>query len=243
MTITAEKTVREIALERPQSIRVFERFGIDYCCGGAKPLAEACEKKGTNLDALLRAIEELELKASAGEGNDWTAASLQELINHILNQHHEYVRAEIPRIQKMLGKVEAVHGKNHANIGTANLLFNELVQELSTHMLKEEDVLFPYIVKMERAVAAGNPAPPAFFGSVRNPTAAMVHEHENAGELLEQIRAACDDFVPPTDACTTFRALYQGLKDFERDLHQHVHLENNILFPRALRMEKENLRA
>lgn len=240
MTITAEKTVREIALERPQSIRVFERFGIDYCCGGAKPLQEACEKKGTNVDALLRAIEELERKASAGEGNDWTAASLQELINLILNKHHEYVRAEIPRIQKMLDKVEAVHGKNHPNIATANLRFNELVQELSTHMLKEEDVLFPYIGKMERAVAAGNAAPPAFFGSVRNPTAAMVHEHENAGELLEQIRTACDDFAPPEDACTTFRALYQGLRDFERDLHQHVHLENNILFPRALRMEQEN---
>lgn len=239
-TLTTEKTVREIAVERPQSIRVFEKFGIDYCCGGAKPLQEACMKHGADTDAVLRAIEELELKAGTGDLHDWTTASLEMLINHILATHHEYVRTEIPRLQKILDKVEAVHGKNHPNVRTAAALFNELAQELGTHMLKEEDVLFPYVVKMEKAVAAGRPAPPAFFGSVRNPTASMVHEHEAAGELLEQIRKACDDFAVPPDVCTTFRAMYQGLEDFERDLHKHVHLENNILFPRALRMEKEN---
>ena len=241
--ITTEKTVREIAVERPQSIRVFEKFGIDYCCGGAKPLEEACMKNGANVDAVLKAIEELEIKAGADDLHDWAATSMEALVNHILSKHHEYVRNEIPRLQKILEKVEAVHGKNHPNVVTVNRLFGELAQELASHMLKEEDVLFPYVIKMERAVLAGSSAPPAFFGSVRNPTAAMVQEHEAAGELLGEIRKSCDDFKVPPDVCTTFRAMYQGLEEFERDLHQHIHLENNILFPRALRMEQENVGA
>lgn len=241
MKILIEKTVREIAVERPQSIRVFEKFGIDYCCGGAKPLEEVCTAARVRVDDVLAAIEALELKAGADDLHDWSAASLKSLVDHILNTHHEYVRTEIPRLQQILDKVEAVHGKNHSNVSTVNRLFGELAQELAAHMLKEEDVLFPYVVKMENAVAAGKTAPPAFFGSVRNPTAAMEHEHEVAGDLLREIRKNCDDFEVPADVCTTFRAMYQGLEEFERDLHQHIHLENNILFPRALRMEQENV--
>lgn len=240
MSITAEKTVRDIAVERPQSIRVFEKFGIDYCCGGQKPLQEACLKNGADANAVLKAIEELELRAGADDLHDWTTSSMESLVNHILTTHHEYVRSEIPRMQQILEKVESVHGKNHPEVSVAHRLFGELVEELTSHMMKEEDVLFPYIVRMEKAVASGQPAPPAFFGSVKNPTANMVQEHEAAGELLEQIRKNCDDFKVPEGVCTTFRAMYQGLEDFERDLHKHVHLENNILFPRALAAEKES---
>lgn len=242
MTVaTTEKTVREIAVERPQSIRVFEKFGIDYCCGGAKPLEEVCTKHGTTADAVLQAIAELELTAGADDLHDWTVASLETLVNHIVAKHHEYVRREIPRLQAILDKVEAVHGKNHPEVGVAHRLFDDLAVEMTSHMMKEEEVLFPYIVRMEQAVLGGHTAPPAFFGSVKNPTDNMVQEHEAAGGLLEQIRTACDDFNIPEGVCTTYRAMYQGLEDFERDLHHHVHLENNILFPRALTMEKENL--
>lgn len=240
MSITAEKTVREIAVERPQSIRVFEKFGIDYCCGGSKPLEEACKKNGADADAVMQAIAELELKAGADDLHDWTSSSLESLVNHILATHHEYVRNEIPRLEKILEKVVAVHGKNHPDVAVAHKLFQDLAMELMEHMVKEEEVLFPYLVRMEKAIIAGQVAPPAFFGSVRNPTSNMVAEHEAAAELLEQIRKNCDDFKVPADVCTTFRAMYQGLEEFERDLHQHVHLENNILFPRALQMEKEN---
>jgi regulator of cell morphogenesis and NO signaling len=240
MSTVTEKTVREIAVERPQAIRVFEKFGIDYCCGGAKPLDEVCAKARLNVDDVLAAIEALELKAGVDDLRDWSTASLESLVKHIEVTHHAYVQAEIPRLQKILDKVESVHGQNHPQVGLVNGLFNDLAQELTAHMAKEEEVLFPYVVRMERAVAEGKSAPAAFFGTVRNPTAAMMDEHEAAGGLLKQIRTNCDDFKVPADVCTTFRAMYQGLEDFERDLHQHIHLENNILFPRALRMEEEN---
>ncbi len=240
MSVMTEKTVREIALERPQSIRVFEKFGIDYCCGGAKPLEEVCTQKGVDPGTVLAAIAELELKAGADDLHDWSASTLEKLVNHIVTTHHEYVRQEIPRLQTILEKVEAVHGKNHPQVTTVRGLFLELAQEMIAHMMKEEEVLFPYVIWMEKAVEAGRPAPPAFFGSVRNPTANMVQEHEAAGQLLQDIRKQCDDFRVPEGVCPTYRAMYQGLEDFERDLHQHVHLENNILFPRALQTEKEH---
>lgn len=240
MSILTEKTVSEIAVERPQSIRVFEKFGIDYCCGGAKPLEEVCMKLGVTADSVLDAIAKLELKAGSDDLHDWATSSMETLVNHIINKHHEYVRQEIPRLEKLLEKVEAVHGKNHPQISTVRSLFAELATEMTSHMMKEEEVLFPYVVRMEKSIEEGKPAPPAFFGSVRNPTASMMQEHEAAGQLLQDIRKNCDDFNVPADVCTTFRAMYQGLEDFERDLHQHIHLENNILFPRALRMEKEN---
>jgi len=241
MSTATEKTVREIAVERPQSIRVFERFGIDYCCGGAKPLEEVCAKARVRVDDVLAAIEAMELKAGADDLRDWSASSLETLILHIEQTHHEYVRREVPRLLAILEKVEQVHGANHPEVGEARGYFQELAQELSAHMMKEEEVLFPYVVRMERAVSAGKAAPMAFFGSVRNPIGSMVHEHETAGGLLAEIRRVCQDFKVPEDVCTTYRAMYQGLEEFEQDLHRHVHLENNILFPRTQQMEIEHL--
>lgn len=241
MSTVTEKTVREIAVERPQSIRVFERFGIDYCCGGAKPLEEVCANARVRVDDVLAAIEAMELKAGADDMHDWSASSLENLIQHIETTHHEYVRREVPRLLAILEKVEQVHGANHPEVGEARGYFQELAQELSAHMMKEEEVLFPYVIRMERAVHEGKAAPMAFFGSVRNPIGSMVHEHETAGGLLAEIRRTCKDFKVPDDVCTTYRAMYQGLQEFEQDLHRHVHLENNILFPRVQKMEAENL--
>lgn len=234
---TTEKTVREIAIENPATIRVFETLGIDYCCGGKRSLSDACAHAKVPMDRVL------ELLANAGkhsgpEDNAWDDARLSALTSHIVQTHHEFVRRETPRLEGLLTRVINRHGATHPEVRQIEELFLAIGQELSTHMLKEEQVLFPYIEKMETAVLAGERRAPAFFGSVTGPIANMVADHDDAGALLARIRELSGDFTPPEGACPTYRGLYQGLLDFERDLHHHVHLENNILFPRAIEMER-----
>ena len=238
MQTVNEKTVREIAIENPSSIRVFESLGIDYCCGGEKSLSEACSRTSVDMGRVLRMLEDAAREAQAPQSGEWNERTLASLIAHIVETHHGFVRRETPRIEGLLAKVIAKHGRAHPEIGQIGQLFAAIGQEISTHMLKEEQVLFPYIEKMERAVAGGNPVPPAFFGSVERPIANMVAEHDDAGALLTQIRELSHGFTAPAGACPTFLALCRGLEDFERDLHRHVHLENNILFPRAIGMER-----
>ncbi len=157
---------------------------------------------------------------------------------HIVGEHHGYVRRETPRIAALLIKVVAKHGPAHPEVTEIEPLFVAIGQELSIHMMKEEQVLFPYVERMEQAVLAGETAPAAFFGTVKRPIANMVAEHDDAGALLSRIRALSNEFAAPAGACPTFVALYRALEEFERDLHHHVHLENNILFPRAIEMEQ-----
>ena len=235
----AEKTVREIAIENPASIRVFETLGIDYCCGGKRSLSDACQGAGIDLSGVLDLLER------AGRDSDvqkdgWDETQLGELMNHIVRKHHAFVRQETPRIGNLLLKVVAKHGPSHPEVVQIEQLFTAIAHEMATHMMKEEQVLFPYIERMEQAAANGNPIPPAFFGSVTRPIANMLAEHDDAGALLARIRELSGGFAPPSGACPTFLALYRGLEDFERDLHRHVHLENNILFPRAVAMEQAN---
>ena len=238
MQTTIEKTVREIALENPSSIRVFESLGIDYCCGGKRPLSDACSHARVDLDRVVELLESAKRDLQAPEAGEWREKPLHELIEHIVAKHHGYVRQEGPRIQGMLTKVLAKHGGAHPEIAKINELFTAIVQELSTHMLKEEQVLFPYIHRMEQALQAGMPVPAALFGTVKRPIANMVADHDDAGALLAQIRDLSGGFRIPAGACPTFVGLYSGLEAFERDLHHHVHLENNILFPRAIEMEE-----
>lgn len=240
MQATAEKTVREIALETPSSIRVFESLGIDYCCGGKRSLGDACSHAAVAMTQVLDLLEKAERDSQVREPGDWNARPLHEIIAHIAGTHHAFVRRETPRIESFFAKVVAKHGPLHPEVVQMEPLFIAVGQELSTHMMKEEQMLFPYIQQMEEAVRAGRPVPPAFFGSVRRPIANMVAEHEDAGALLARIRALSNGFTPPEGACPTFVALYRGLEDFERDLHRHVHLENNILFPRAVAMEEQH---
>jgi regulator of cell morphogenesis and NO signaling len=236
-TIT-EKTVREIALENPSSIRVFESLGIDYCCGGKRPLSDACSHANVDFERVMELLEATKIDAQAPDTGGWKTRPLAELIAHIVATHHGYVRQETPRIQGLMTKVLAKHGPTHPEIGQIDELFSAISQELSTHILKEEQVLFPYIEKMEAAVLAGEPVPVAFFGTVKRPIANMVAEHDDAGALLAKIRSLSGGYTAPAGACPTFLGLYQGLQEFERDLHHHVHLENNILFPRAVEMEQ-----
>ncbi len=236
-TIT-EKTVREIAMENPSSVRVFESLGIDYCCGGKRPLSDACSHANVDIDRVLELLATASRDSQVPEVGEWRDKPLGDLIAHIVETHHAFVRRETPRIASLLTKVAAKHGPLHPEINQIEPLFTAIGQELSTHMLKEEQVLFPYVARMEQATLGGNPIPEAFFGSVKRPIANMVAEHDDAGALLSQIRALSLGYTAPSGACPTFLALYRGLEEFERDLHQHIHLENNIQFPRAIEMEQ-----
>jgi regulator of cell morphogenesis and NO signaling len=162
---------------------------------------------------------------------------LADLILHITSTHHAFVREESPRIQALAAKVVGVHGTNHAELLQVQQVFSALAEELRVHLMKEEQMLFPYISRMEESVLAGEPAPPAMFGTVANPVRMMMQEHDGAGEALRSLRAITSNYAIPEDVCISYRTLYQALQDFESDLHQHIHLENNILFPRAVAME------
>lgn len=235
MTTTVQ-TVREIALENPSSIRVFEAFGIDYCCGGRKPLAEACAAGNLAVDEVIAALETAAQTPSA-IGTDWSQASLEELSGHIVQTHHAYVKRELPRLAVLAQKVVNRHGATTAELPVIQAALAKLDEELTQHLAKEEAVLFPYIVLLERARANGAAKPHGCFGTVANPIAMMTQEHDAAGALLAEIRLLSHGFTTPDDACPTYHAFFDGLQDFERDLHQHIHLENNILFPRAINLE------
>jgi len=236
MILNTTKTVRELALEVPNATRVFERLKIDYCCGGGRNIEEACQSVGVRLDELSRLLDEA--GAIREDSRDFARGPLSDLIRHILDTHHVYTREESARIQALLEKVCRKHGENHPHLPGLRELFLRLDADLQPHLLKEEQILFPYILRLEAAADAGTPAPFAPFGTVGNPVRMMVFEHDTAGDLLREIRAAASDFRAPDDACMSFRALYQALEAFEQDLHQHIHLENNVLFPRAVELEK-----
>ena len=233
---TTTQTVREIALEQPSSIRVFESFGIDYCCGGRKPLDEACAASSLDVDAVIAALE-----AAAGSPapstEDWSRESMEALVGHIVATHHAYVKRELPRLAELAQKVVNRHGAVRAELPELKSLLSTLAVELTQHLAKEEAILFPYIVQLERAGSGGNARPDSCFGTVAGPIAMMIQEHDAAGSLLAGIRRLSNNFTTPEGACPTYHAYYDGLREFELDLHQHIHLENNLLFPRAIEAE------
>lgn len=234
---TAETTVREIALENPASIRVFEKFGIDYCCGGRKPLAQACEERALEPSTVLAALEAATEPAEKA-GVAWATASLGALCEHIVTKHHAYVKAEIPRLMQLAQRVVARHGDGHPELREIQERVRTVSEELTMHLAKEETILFPYITNLERNVTECGPPALGCFGTVKNPIRMMMAEHDAAGATLAEIRALSGDYTAPAGACPTYRGFYQTLAEFERDLHQHVHLENNILFPRAITLEE-----
>jgi len=239
MHLNSARTVRELAVEIPNATRIFEKFGIDYCCGGKKPLDEACRAANLPIHDVIQALETAASPASPTY--DQLSGSLAELVDHIVKTHHKFTREEISRLQKLLSKVCSVHGQNHPELITIQSTFQHLAQELTMRLMKEENALFPYIIRMEEAVLQHDPVLPPPFGSVQNPVRMMAEEHDGAGEAIRQIRAASGNFAAPPDACVSYRALYEALEGFEADLHQHIHLENNILFPRSIAMEENAL--
>jgi regulator of cell morphogenesis and NO signaling len=240
MSATMEKTVRQIALEKPNAARVFEKLGIDYCCGGNRPLGEACAGAKLSVEEVWRELEAAEQAGqSSAELRDWQSGLLADLAEYIVAKHHKYTREELARLEPLFEKVCSVHGKNHPELLHVRGIFRGLSQELVMHMMKEEMVLFPFVRRMEEAVLQGEPVLPAPFGTVRNPIQTMEHEHDAAGEALRAMREATRGYEPPPDSCVSFQTLYRALQEFEADLHQHIHLENNVLFPRAIAMQHD----
>jgi regulator of cell morphogenesis and NO signaling len=237
-----QQTVGEIAARNPRSVRVFEELGIDYCCGGNRTLADACAQACVPTERALELIEKTGQSinpppAAGPEG--WNFAPLRALTGHIVREHHGYVRTEAPRLEGLFRKVLPRHGEAHPELKELEELFVAMVGELGTHMMKEEQILFPHLERMEAARQAGAAAPQAVFGPVSRPIANMVADHDDAGALLARMRALSGGYTLPQDACPSYTVLYSGLQDFERDLHRHVHLENNILFPRAIDLERQ----
>ena len=197
---------------------------------------DACLHADVPAEEILTRLRE-NVKDVGPDEASWTSAPLTDLTRHIRDRHHRYVRESIARVQPLLEKVETKHRKSHSEIADIRRLFAEVAREMIMHMQKEEQILFPYIDALEKATNSHGSVEPPFFQTVRNPIHAMMKEHDAAGELVKQIRKASLEYTPPEDACTSYKALYQDLRDFEADLHQHVHLENNILFPRSVELE------
>lgn len=233
---TTIQTVRDIAIENPGSVRVFEKYGIDYCCGGKVPLAEACATRNLDVNEVIASLEAVKTPLAPGE-KDWMKESLANLATYIVNTHHAYVTREFPRLSQLAAKVMSRHGSDHEEIPVIQSKLAELGEEMIEHQGKEEVVLFPYIIKLEGYAAGDRAKPRNCFGSITNPITMMTKDHEFAGSLMADIRKLSQDYTPPSGACPTFRAFYSGLEEFERDLHRHVGLENNILFPRAAALE------
>jgi regulator of cell morphogenesis and NO signaling len=235
MVITTETQVRDIVLEVPNAIPVLEHFGIDYCCGGKHTLAEACTRGGKNIEIVLDEVERCGQSGTTSE-IPWRSVPLRDLIEHILQKHHTFTRSQLALIQELASKVERRYGAAHPEIQKLNEMLATVSSELVHHLFCEENMLFPYIEQLEGKQKGLFAVP---FDSIQQPIARMLQEHSQTGDEFRTLREITSNYQAPDDACTTYRALYRGLKDLEHDLYQHIHLENNILFPRALALESE----
>jgi regulator of cell morphogenesis and NO signaling len=235
MSVETSKTVRELVLANPAAARTLEQFGIDYCCGGSKSLAEACAKASVPVEQVIGALEKPQ---PTSDGRDWRIAPLEDLTRYIVEKHHAFTREELRRLTSLLAKVVSAHGMSHPELARVQSVFRGLDRELTMHMLKEEEILFPYIEEMEAAVNAKHSLPPCMFGTVQNPVRMMMTEHDSAGDALCEMRAITNSYTVPADGCMSYQELYRALPAFEADLHEHIHLENNILFPRSIQMEE-----
>ena len=237
MNITATTKVRDIAIEYPQATRVLEKMKIDYCCGGDQPLEVACSSAGVDFHGLLKMIEQIRDKPDGG-GSDWQKATLIELIMHILDKHHVFTKEEMARLGPLANKVVGAHGANHPELPALRDLMRQLFEDLRPHMFKEEQILFPFIIALEKARQENRPGPFPPFGTVNNPIRMMLIEHDTAGDLLREMRKLTCDYDVPSGVCISYKTLYEALAGFEQDLHQHIHLENNLLFPKAIELEE-----
>lgn len=233
------KTVREIALEMPVTTRVFEEFKIDYCCGGRKIFAEACQNVGANPEIVLEKINKVLAAGDDGELDWLTTATLCELIDYIEEKHHTFTKHELEHLPPLMEKVARVHGEHHPELLELKDSFQVLCDDLSPHLMKEERVLFPYIRDLEFKHTKGLALSFPPFGTVNHPVRMMMEEHDRDGGILRKMREISNDYTLPEGACPSFTGLYHRLAELERDLHQHIHLENNLLFPKAVELEEK----
>lgn len=236
-TTLQERTVADVVTENIKAAHIFKKHGIDFCCGGGVSIKKACEK--AKIDPSILEAELLNLDSVQDRAYDFNSWKLDFLTDHIINVHHNYVEENNPLLLQYAKRVNHVHGHHYTELAEIESLVTKVVQELAAHMKKEELILFPFIKKLVKAEREGTEVPAIHFGSVENPIKMMETEHEEAGEILRRIAELSSNYTPPQGACNTYRAFYAKLDEFEQDLHQHVHLENNILFPKALRLEKK----
>jgi regulator of cell morphogenesis and NO signaling len=216
---------------------VLDRFDMDFCCGGKRTLHEACAQKGIDLETVERALANIGDAPGAGERTPderWTTA---DLIQFIVETHHAYVRTQLPVIARRLAALVRAHGDRHPELSETARHFDRLAAELTLHLRKEEEILFPFVRAMSAAIDGSAPWPADIFGTVRNPVRMMEAEHQSAGSELAIMRALTSSFTVPEGACSTYRVCFEAFQAFDRDLRAHIHLENNILFPRAIEME------
>ena len=235
MNFNSKTTAKEIALSDPSARHILDDAGIDYCCNGEQSLQEACLASRVSEAEILSRLRQSGERLTSGE-SEWVSAPLAELTKHIRECHHQYVRDSIPRLSALLAKIRVKHGISHPELDEIGRLFGNVAREMLMHMQKEEQILFPFIDALERAANGNGKIEPPFFQTVKNPIQVMMKEHDSAGQLMREIRIASKGYQA-SGSCTSYQAAYQGLEEFEKNLHLHVHLENNILFPRALKLE------
>lgn len=231
-----EETLGEIAAKDLRKVEVFKKYGIDFCCGGKKTVREACLEKGLDITQIEKELLNTNNSVVSTRQPAYAEWNLDFLADYIVNSHHSYIRKTVPELYTYSNKVAAVHGKAHPELIQIRGLVHEVGSELMNHMVKEEKVLFPFIKNL---VTQGiNHSGAAYFGTVQSPIALMEEEHEFVGGRMDMIRSLSNDYALPSDACASYTLLFSMLKEFEEDLHLHIHLENNILFPKALSLEK-----
>ena len=237
MTATFETPVRDIVTADFRTAAVFHNHRIDFCCGGAQPLADACRAAGADTNAVIAELNRA-LADPASTVPNFTVWTPNELIDYIVTKHHAYVRDALPPILAHTEKIAAVHGQRHPELAEVARLFAAVDEDMTSHMWKEEQILFPFIAALATAEEQSRPLPTAPFGSVENPIRMMEMEHETAGGAMARIRELTRDYRVPEDGCTTYSITLKELEAFEQDLHVHVHLENNVLFPRAIALQR-----
>lgn len=237
MTTLQERTVADVVTENIEAAHIFKKHGIDFCCGGGISIEKACEKA-----KISPSVIEAELNALSKPKNkslDYNSWKLDFLADYIINTHHHYVDESSPLLMQYSKRVNQVHGQHYTELGKIEALVTKVVQTMAAHQKKEELILFPFIKKLAKASVEDTTIPAGHFGSVENPVRMMEEEHDEAGKIMREIAQLSNDYTPPEGACNTYRAFYQKLNEFEDDLHVHVHLENNILFPKAIELEKQ----
>lgn len=229
--------IGEIVAEDFRTAAIFKKYGIDFCCKGGRTIEEACSPKSLDKDQIYSDIENL--PKTDGNSIDFNSWPLDLLADYVEKTHHRYVYEKTPVLQAFLDKLCKVHGGRHPELFEIKELFDASAQDLGAHLKKEELMLFPFIKNMVKAKIDGSAIPQPPFGTVENPVNMMKHEHTVEGERLRQIAELTNEYTPPADACNTYKVTFAMLQDFENDLHKHIHLENNILFPKAIQLEKE----
>ena len=234
--LTQEKTIGDFVAENFRTAEVFKKYHIDFCCKGGRTVEEACDNKKVSPQQIYQELEEIVNRKS--EDIDFNSWPLDLLADYVEKTHHRYVEEKSAMLIPYLNKLCKVHGERHPELFEINELFIGSAQDLAAHMKKEELILFPFIKQMVEAKKNGEPLPEPRFGTVENPVAMMKHEHEAEGERFVKIAELTNNYEFPDDACGTYQVTYRMLEDFQNDLHKHIHLENNILFPKAIAMEK-----